>query len=162
MIGYLLLAYQGPVGRPIASRVLGLGDTAVKTLQRRLREMGVVETHGAVGTGLRGEYVKLVEEMELCRARDCIGFNTCTMNPCESLSQVLRIRDSLVSAGVNPRLILCCEAEPVAPGAPSSAINEYASGCMKCIGRKLCIATRWTSVSDIARILYAVARAVCD
>ena len=162
VIGYLLLAYHGPVGRPTASRVLGIGDTAVKTLQRRLREMGVVESRGVVGTGLRGEYVKLVESIGLCQTRDCIGFDVCAENLCEGVSSVLRIRDSLVSAGVTPRLILCCSGEPVAPGAPPGAIREYAGECLKCVGKKLCIAARLESVLDAAKILYAVARVTCD
>ncbi len=129
---------------------------------RRLRELGVVESKGVAGTGLRPEYAALLKSIELCTSESCIGFNICRgIDPCSSLSNVLRIRDSLVSVGVDPRLILCCENGLVAPGAPSSIIEEYAAGCRKCIGRRLCIVLDSASTINAAKSLYAAGRVLC-
>ena len=159
VIGYLLLASRGPLGRPLASRILGLGDTTVKTMIRRLRGLGVVQATGA-GSRLDDVYLEAVNSLNLCSARGCIGFDVCTDSEC-SLSLILRLRDSFVSVGLSPVLILCCKGGIVAPGAPPDAVEVYGVGCGQCRGRSICLVVENATVIDIAKALYAVGRVLC-
>ena len=163
VLAYMLLAREGPLGSPLASRILGRGDTAVKTMIRRLRELGAVETLGVAGTTLRRVYRELLDSMGLCVSRSrCVGLDCC-IDTCD-LRFVLALRDSMIGVGVQPRLILCCRGGVFeAPGAPRDIIEEYVELCSACSGeRRVCVVLEGeASVLDVAKVVVAAARVVC-
>ncbi|AEM39390.1 hypothetical protein Pyrfu_1533 [Pyrolobus fumarii 1A] len=165
VIGYILLAARGPIGRPLAAKALGIGDTAAKTMIRRLREIGVIETRGREGSSLKQELRQIVENIHFCQNGNCIGINICGIDVCEAsrgLSKVLELRDSLVSRGVTPLLILCCSSGFVAPGAPHDVVDGLISSCLECEGRDICVVLGGDiGLVEVSRVILAIAKVVC-
>ncbi len=149
------------------SRMLGLGDSAAKTMLRRMSETGLVEKRGRVGVEASRWVRDAFKSLRVCNASDanrlCIALDTCGYF-CGSTSSVIRLRDALVVHGLQPALIMCCDEGMVAPGAPSQYIEEYGSACRGCHGRRLCIVTEGCTVEPVvvtARALAAVASIEC-
>ncbi len=51
----MLLEHEGPIGRPTLSKRLGLGESSVRSLLRRLRELGLVSVDEVGGAYLTNE-----------------------------------------------------------------------------------------------------------
>ena len=166
VIAFMLMAWSGPVGRPTVSKMLGIGDTAAKTMLRRLREMGVIIQVGRSGSILNRELRGVVEKLGLCVSRECIGFDGCMLDSMcvEGLGAILRPRDSLVSLGHEPLLIMCCGGAPTAPGPPPEIVKSYSERCGDCMGSSLCVLypSPVNPIVDAAILLYGVARVVCE
>ncbi len=150
------------------SRILGLGDSAAKTMLRRMGEAGLVEKRGRVGVEASNWVRDAFASLRLCSTGDagrvCVAFDTCSYF-CSATSQVIRLRDALVVHGLQPTLIMCCDEDMIAPGAPSQYIDEYGGACRGCNGRRLCIVVEnplMDPVVVVARTLAAVASIECS
>ncbi len=165
VIAGMLLMLDSPIGRPSLSKRLGLGDTAAKTMIRRLVEHGFAERVGRSGVKLVDSLREALLALRVCiygSGSVCIAFNTCRYE-CSSLTDVLRLRDSLVSVGVKPVLIMCCSRGVEAPGVPRDLLESYASFCEACNGRSLCVIVEDAGdpLLIASRVLYSVASIEC-
>ncbi len=167
VIALILVALNEPIGRPSISRILGLGDTATKTLVRRAREEGLI-----VGVGRRGvltvkEVASLIEALRPCMTEHCVSFYVGCEPWCESVSRLeplLRLRDELVKLGLNIRLIACCSRGVRVPGADESIVKEVYWACKECIeSASTCVIFSGTvSVLELSGVIEAAARIVCS
>ena len=135
----LELAYSRPVGRPLLQRALGIGESSVKTLIRRLIEEGLVY-RGVKGGIVAAEESKAMIEVfrqtvKSVAARlwggEWVIFLVKDVNPPVNLTEVYKIRDYLVEETCRISLIGgYTRGEPSFPGVSTSelgAINSVAS-----------------------------------
>ncbi len=117
----ILLYTNGPLGRQALSRILGVGESSIRTLIRRLKELGLVNVSKAGGAYLTstGEIVikRFLKKIVPPRVVNTAGLsylklseNACAIvlrSSCREKLDVLRIRDSLIRCGAEAALIIC-------------------------------------------------------
>jgi hypothetical protein len=116
-----LLDAQGPLGRSLISRRLGIGEGSSRSLVRELRSLGLVETDPVGGSYLTDKGYSVIKMWrEIVRRSICIeerldpspwGFLSisCISKPWASIilsRGILAIRDSIVRAGCAGALIM--------------------------------------------------------
>ncbi len=133
---YLTLYYiysNGPLGRLKIASILGLGEASIKTMIRRLKEQGIVETDVAAGVYLTSKGEKLVRKlietipppMKIDLKEIATWSNAYTskislgLNIIENIN-ALNIRDELVRYGAEAALIIAYKEKPVLMG-----VEEY-------------------------------------
>jgi hypothetical protein len=131
--GHVLIALrtlnEGPVGRPLLRRKLGLGEAPVKTMLARLESLGLVKSTG------RGRILTERGKILLGRWNETVGVWSVNLRvfgvadtlvllirgfkPPGSLTEVYMIRDYLVQSGCRTALIGGLDnGEPTFPGVP--------------------------------------------
>ncbi len=124
---------NGPLGRLKIASILGLGEASIKTMIRRLKEQGIVETDVAAGVYLtsKGEELvrKLIEVIPPPMKIDLKEIATWSnayaskinlgLNIIENIN-ALSIRDELVRYGAEAALIIAYKEKPVLMG-----VEEY-------------------------------------
>ena len=117
----ILLYTKGPLGRQALSKILGIGESSVRTLIRRLKELGLVNVSKAGGAYLTntGEAIvkRLLEKIVPPKVIDISGLNYLKLSRkacaivlrdyCKEKPDVLHIRDSLIRYGAEAALIIC-------------------------------------------------------
>lgn len=137
----LELIREHPRGRPLLARSLGLGEASARTLLRRLRSWGLVES-GYRGNRLTQKGARLLEavrsSVEILELGDLLwggagGAYTPHVNPPVDMVSVYRIRDYLVLHGCRETLVGgYTESGPVFPGVP----GEVAEGIRRALPRR--------------------------
>ncbi len=121
---------NGPLGRLKIASILGLGEASVKTMIRRLKEQGIVETDVAAGVYLTGKGEEIVGKLikaipppieidlkEIATWRNAYASKiSLGLNTLENIN-ALNIRDELVRYGAEAALIIAYKEKPVLMGA---------------------------------------------
>ncbi|MEB3860830.1 MAG: hypothetical protein GSR84_01245 [Desulfurococcales archaeon] len=133
----LELIGEHPRGRPLLARSLGLGEASARTLLRRLRSWGLVDS-GYRGNRLTGAGVRVLEavrsSVEVLELGGIVwpesaGVYTPSVNPPVDIVSVYRVRDHLVMHGCREALIGGYTARgPVFPGVPEDLASRLAQG----------------------------------
>ena len=129
-------ASRGRIGRPMAERLLGLGEASTKTLMRRLRALGLLAAgrggHYATeaARGLLGvlDHVRCVKipEHQSIPWRPAAMVATDLLEPPRGLVDVYHVRDYLVLEGCRTAVIAGVDRGLVtAPGVPDEDIPGF-------------------------------------
>ncbi len=166
VVALILLASWEPIGRPSLSRILGLGDTATKTLLRRTREAGLVVNVGRRGVRTVDDVRSYVEALRPCISGRCVALHIgcepwCRMS--SGLKPVLLLRDELVKLGISFEVIACCGERIMVPGAGTREERMVKLECDQCLeAATTCVLlTREAHVLDLSGVVTAAARVMC-
>ncbi len=132
----LILAREGPLGRLKIAEKIGLGEASIKTMLRRLRELGLVDIDPIAGAYLtsKGEETvkKMSEKLEppvtinLCETAKWPNSKIIVLRNAASLLEklnVLEIRDEIIRRGAHAALIIVVEDDV----AKLAGVEEYTS-----------------------------------
>ncbi len=131
----LELIREHPRGRPLLARSLGLGEASARTLLRRLRSWGLVDS-GYRGNRLTEAGVRVLEavrsSLEVLDLDELVwpgsaGIYTPLVNPPVDIVSVYRVRDHLVMHGCREALIGGYTIRaPAFPGVPEDLASTLA------------------------------------
>ncbi len=140
----LILAREGPLGRLKIAEKIGLGEASIKTMLRRLKELGLVHIDPIAGAYLtsKGEETvkKLSEKLEppvtinLCETAKWPNSKIMVLRKAANLLEklnVLEIRDELIRKGAHATLIIVVEDNI----AKLAGVEEYTSDEINKIAR---------------------------
>jgi hypothetical protein len=142
------LRREGPLGRMTLSRKLELGEAAVKTLVRRLRDSGLATVDRVAGVLLTEEGVELAEFLEglmtylgpvelgpICGGCRTYGLVLRSFRGVLESVGYLKLRDLVVREGADGALIVYCGDRPVMP---VSGGFEEVTGALGEVARRSC------------------------
>jgi len=170
----ILLYTHGPFGRQTLSKILGAGESSIRTLIRRLKELDLVDVSKAGGAYLTktGEAVveTLLKKIVPPKTIDIsdleylkLSRKACAMilkGFCKKYPNVLRIRDSLIRHGAEAALIICVKGGKLVLLSPQgNGIDETTIKELNILKTKLNIELR---NEDLILISYADTSDKCE